>query len=151
MLITCVLVKANMEADEADRLPDEELLGQVSYVTHLRLSFPKFPLTAPPRTLIFAATDSTSTVLSRLMHILSQHQDVQDKLRAEIREAHEEYGPRLPYDVIIALPFLDAVCKETLRLYVYAHLHPLVSLTGQHLLITAATTRHPPVSTLLRE
>ncbi|KAJ2919029.1 hypothetical protein MD484_g1463, partial [Candolleomyces efflorescens] len=105
--IISALIKANMEAEEGDRLPDEELLGQVS-------------------TLIFAATDSTSTVLSRLMHVLCQHQVVQDKLRAEIRKAHEEYGPRLPYDVITTLPFLDAVCKETLRL-------------------------HPPVSTLLRE
>lgn len=30
--LLCLTVKANIEADEADRLPDEELLGQVSCV-----------------------------------------------------------------------------------------------------------------------
>ncbi|KAJ2919030.1 hypothetical protein MD484_g1462, partial [Candolleomyces efflorescens] len=96
--IISTLIKANNEANEADRLPDEELLGQVSVLT-------------------FAATDSTSTSLSRTLHVLCEHQDVQDKLRAEIRKAHQEHGLRLPYDVIVALPLLDAVCRETLRLY----------------------------------
>ena len=42
--------------------------------------------------------------------------DVQTKLRAEIREAQEQYGKEIPYDELFALPYLDAICRETLRL-----------------------------------
>ena len=59
--------------------------------------------------------DTTSSAAARLFYLLSEHQDVQDKLRAEIREAKEEYG-ELTYEQINGLPYLDAVCRETLRL-----------------------------------
>jgi len=45
------------------------------------------------------------------------HQDVQDKLRLELREARAEHGDAA-YDELVALPYLDAVCRETLRVYV---------------------------------
>ena len=60
--------------------------------------------------------DTTSNALSRVLHILCQRQDAQDKLRAEIRAAIEQYGTEIPYDELSALPYLDAVCRETLRL-----------------------------------
>lgn len=66
------------------------------------------------RTLTFAGTDTTSNALSRILHILADRQDVQDKLRAEIVEARD--GEDIPYDTLVELPFLDAVCRETLRL-----------------------------------
>lgn len=62
--------------------------------------------------------DTTSNALDRTFDLLSRHQDVQDKLRAEVTEAIRKYGPELPYDVLTELPYLDAVCRETLRLYV---------------------------------
>ena len=67
-------------------------------------------------TFTFAGADTTSNALSRILHLLCQHQDVQDKLRAEIRAATEQYGAEIPYDELSALPYLDAVCRETLRL-----------------------------------
>lgn len=105
-----------MEADEADRLPDEEVIGQVKYV---KPSLCGSPLTQKTflSTLTFAATDSTSSALSRILHVLCEHQDIQSKLRHEIWEAQKQHGERLLYDVISQLPLLDAVCKETLRLY----------------------------------
>ena len=60
--------------------------------------------------------DTTSNALSRVLHILCQRQDAQDRLRTEIRAAIEQYGAEIPYDELSALPFLDAVCRETLRL-----------------------------------
>lgn len=45
--------------------------------------------------------------------------DVQDRLRFEITEAKLEHGSELSYDVLVALPYLDAICRETLRLYVF--------------------------------
>lgn len=68
-------------------------------------------------TLIFAAMDTTSGALARTLFLLSQNQEVQAKLRAEIRDAYERSGTdRLGYDELVALPYLDAVCRETLRM-----------------------------------
>lgn len=68
------------------------------------------------RTLMFAAMDTTSTALARLLHLLSINPEVQENLRKEIREAREAEGSDLPYDRIVSLPYLDAICRETLRL-----------------------------------
>ena len=67
------------------------------------------------RTLVFAATDTTSSALSRILHLLAEHPDVPEKLRAEIVEARRERGD-LDFDDLFQLPYLEAVCRETLRL-----------------------------------
>ncbi len=71
------------------------------------------------RTLVFAATDTTSNALARTFDLLSHNQDVQDKMRQEIFEACDSQDGTftdIPYDRLIELPYLDAVCRETLRL-----------------------------------
>ena len=84
---------ANMEASEEDRLPEDELIALIS-------------------TMIFAAMDTTSNALSRLLVVLAQNPEVQDKLREEVVRS----GENLNYDMITGLPYLDAICRETLRL-----------------------------------
>ncbi|KAG2007200.1 cytochrome p450 [Coprinopsis cinerea AmutBmut pab1-1] len=96
--IISILMKANMEASEEDRLPESELLGQMS-------------------TLTFAAMDTTSNALSRIFHLLSENPEVQERLRAEILEAKAQNGGELMHDELVNLPFLDAICRETMRLY----------------------------------
>jgi cytochrome P450 len=60
--------------------------------------------------------DTTSNGISRVLHLLSEAPEVQERLRGEIMEAYEKWGDHDPtYDELNALPFLDAVCKETLR------------------------------------
>ena len=59
--------------------------------------------------------DTTSNALARIIHLLSTHQDVQSKLRQEIVDARSRHG-NLGYDELVALPYLDAICRETLRL-----------------------------------
>jgi cytochrome P450 len=67
--------------------------------------------------LTFAATDTTSSALSRIFHLLALHKDVQTKLREAILDAKEENGGKdLNYDTLVSLPYLDAICRETLRL-----------------------------------
>ena len=73
------------------------------------------------RTLIFAAMDTTSSALARIMYMLATNPEAQDRLRAEVRAAKEQYGT-LSYDELEAMPFLDAVCRETLRLCVTGNL-----------------------------
>jgi cytochrome P450 len=55
--------------------------------------------------------------LARILHTLSLRPDAQSKLREEVLEAraHTETGD-LTYDELMALPYLDAVVKESLRL-----------------------------------
>ncbi|KAF5316334.1 hypothetical protein D9619_006490 [Psilocybe cf. subviscida] len=97
--IMSILMRANMTASKKESLTESELLGQMS-------------------SLIFAAMDTTSNALSRTLHLLAQHPDAQDRLRQELREAKEQNGGEdLSYDALVSLPYLDAICRETLRLY----------------------------------
>ncbi|KAJ3523183.1 hypothetical protein NMY22_g11557 [Coprinellus aureogranulatus] len=92
------LVRENMKTSGEDRLTDEEVIAQMS-------------------TIMVAALDTTSSSLQRILHLLSIHQDVQDRLRAELRDAYENFGPHPDHDQLVNLPYMDAICRETLRLY----------------------------------
>ena len=110
-------MKANVEASANDKLREEELLAQLN-------------------TLLFAGSDTSelflllnwfcvtshlpiaSGALARALQLLALHQDVQDRLRAEIVAARKANGDHdLDYQGIENLPFLSAVVRETLRLY----------------------------------
>ena len=106
-----------MGSAEGDVLSDEEIIGQVSYVIIVRLNLPSCTQSARYRTLVFAATDTTSSAVSRILHLLAQHKAVQERLRKEIVEARRDRGD-LSLDDLFELPYLEAVCRETLRLYV---------------------------------
>ncbi|KAI0308632.1 cytochrome P450 [Amylostereum chailletii] len=92
-----ILLKANDAANEEDRLPDDELLAQMS-------------------TFLFAGTDTTSSALARILHMLCLHPDAQEELREELVAAGGAHGA-LDYDALHGLSYLDAVCRETLRLF----------------------------------
>lgn len=100
---TLSLVQANMAANEADKLPEDEILGQMAYVV-ARVLEHWLTCCLAFRTFIFAGMDTTSNALARTIDILSKHPDVQDKLRAEVLEAMHEYGTEIPYDVLVELP-----------------------------------------------
>ena len=61
--------------------------------------------------------DTTSNALSRILHQLSIYPDAQMKLRAELVEATHGGTIDLDYDTLMKLPYLDAVCRETLRVF----------------------------------
>lgn len=69
------------------------------------------------RSFTLAAVDTTTNALSRIFWILSSHPEAQEKLRQELVCAHEEHG-ELPYEVLVQLPYLDALVRETMRLLV---------------------------------
>ncbi|THH06777.1 hypothetical protein EW145_g3848 [Phellinidium pouzarii] len=91
--IMSVLLKANADTN----LSDEDLLGHMS-------------------TFVLAAHDTTTSAVSRILHVLAANPDSQSKLREEVTAARKEHGD-LDYDTLQALPYLDAVCRETLRVY----------------------------------
>ncbi len=82
--------------DGEERLSDEEVRGQV-------LVF------------MLAGHETTSTALTFALHLLGRHQDVQDRVRAQVREV---VGDRHPTARDVArLPETTAALKEAMRLY----------------------------------
>lgn len=96
--IMTALLRQNLVVAPQDQMTEEEVLAQVNGLT-------------------FAGHDTTSSALCRTINLLAKHQEVQAKLRAEIRQAHHLYGKNLDYDQLNSLSYLDAVCRESLRLY----------------------------------
>ncbi|KAI9057203.1 cytochrome P450 [Trametes sanguinea] len=94
--IMSILLKANMEASGNDKLDEEELIGQMS-------------------TMILAAMDTTSNALGIILDCLASHTDVQQRVREEILKAGAD--KELDFDTLMGLPLLEAVCRETLRVY----------------------------------
>ncbi|KAJ3808379.1 cytochrome P450 [Lentinula aff. lateritia] len=113
-----ILMRENMKASTEDRLQDIEVIGQYTnfccdghYFNYLQ------------------------SAMSRLLHILSKRPDVQDRLRRELLEIKsQKNGQDLSYDELNSLPYLDAICRETLRLArqdAAIHLHkPILDLNG---------------------
>ncbi len=91
------------------------------------------PLLTRRSTFILAGMDTTSNALSRTLHVLAQHPSAQEKLRAEIQKAREaSNGSDISHDELIKLPYLDAVCRETLRLYAPVGLIPRRCVWRRH-------------------
>ncbi|KAI0336162.1 cytochrome P450 [Cubamyces sp. BRFM 1775] len=98
--IMSILLRENMMASDEDKLQDEELIGQVS-------------------TMILAGMDTTANSLARILQLLAERPEAQERLREEIMHAVEVEGHEdtLDFDRLLELPYLDAVCRETLRVY----------------------------------
>ena len=55
--------------------------------------------------------------MTRILHELSLHEDIQEQVRSEILSALKNTNDgQLNYEELNSLPLLDAVIKETLRL-----------------------------------
>ncbi|KAI0061903.1 cytochrome P450 [Artomyces pyxidatus] len=97
-----VLMRQNLTASEDDRMPEDEIIAHMSVI-------------------VFSGTETVSSAMARTLHVLSQRPDAQERLRSEINEAYIsriiEPDTELSYDQLMELPYLDAVCRETLRLY----------------------------------
>ena len=112
-----------MSASKEESLTEDELLGQMSYESSFVLSKRSILTTNrgyvsySSSTLIFAGMDTTSNALSRILYLLATHPEVQDKLRQELAEAREDNGGEdVAYDKLVLLPYMDAICRETMRL-----------------------------------
>ncbi|XP_070378957.1 cytochrome P450 3A43-like isoform X1 [Dermacentor albipictus] len=60
--------------------------------------------------------DNIATPLAFMSYLLSEHQEVQDKVRAEVQALLQKEG-QLTYDGLGELTYLGQVVSETLRLY----------------------------------
>ncbi|PCH40546.1 cytochrome P450 [Wolfiporia cocos MD-104 SS10] len=92
--IMSTLIRANQNASSQEKLSEDEVVAQIS-------------------TIVFGATDTSSNTLSRILELLANHPDMQNRLRDELLTAGAAEG--IPYDQLNQLPYLDAVVRETLR------------------------------------
>ncbi|TCD69789.1 hypothetical protein EIP91_006326 [Steccherinum ochraceum] len=94
-----LLIKANMASDvpENMRMSDEDVLAQVP-------------------TFIVAGHETTATAVTWCLYSLSQAPEVQMKLRKELLQVTHS-TPSMEELTVTALPYLDMVVRETLRLH----------------------------------
>ncbi|KZV62140.1 cytochrome P450 [Peniophora sp. CONT] len=93
-----VLIRNNMASDipEEDCMTDDEVLAQVP-------------------TFLLAGHETTSTAVTWSLFALAQNQVAQDQLREEARACHDQEEPSM--ETLDALPYLDCVVRETMRLF----------------------------------
>ncbi|KAF8452196.1 cytochrome P450 [Boletus edulis BED1] len=92
-----LLVKANMATDipESQKLSDKDVIAQVP-------------------TFLVAGHETTSSAVTWALYAMTQAPEVQTKLRDELLSAETD-APSM--DELMALPYLDAVLRETLRVH----------------------------------
>ncbi|KAK0505319.1 cytochrome P450 [Armillaria luteobubalina] len=98
--IMSLLVKANISENPKTRLNEEELIGQMN-------------------TIMFAGHETTANTLAWTLLELARHPEVQNRLRAEIREQERVIINRGDTEFsaqdLDSMPYLTAVVKEVLR------------------------------------
>ncbi|PBK95280.1 cytochrome P450 [Armillaria gallica] len=108
--IMSLLVKANVSENLKTRLNEEELIGQMN-------------------TIMFAGHETTANTLSWTFLELARHPEVQDQLRAEVREKERVVFNRGDTEFSVqdldSMPYLTAVVKEVLRF------HPILANTAR--------------------
>ena len=66
---------------------------------------------------ILAAIETTTSAMCRILYLLAEKPDVQERLRQEVVNARKEAGGDLDFDTLMELPYMDAIYRETLRVY----------------------------------
>ncbi|KAF7316400.1 Cytochrome P450 [Mycena indigotica] len=104
--IMSLLVKANLSENPRTSLTEDEMLAQM-------------------QTIMQAGQETTAVTLSWTLFELTQHRDVQNKLRAEIqateRAIRERGETQFTWSDFEAMPYTIAVMKETLRYHPVAY------------------------------
>ena len=93
-LIELLLEDSSKKQDNDEKLSDFDIMAQIF-------------------TFVLAGTDTTSNLLIMANYLLAQYPKVQDKLREEVKSFNGE----ITYEMLSKMEYLNAVIKETLRLY----------------------------------
>ncbi|KAJ8489526.1 hypothetical protein ONZ45_g13544 [Pleurotus djamor] len=97
--LTTLLIRTNEEADSQDRMSDESVKANIGSIIH-------------------GGQETASSLLARLVHLLSIDQKLQDRMRDEILQSYKANDGQYPsFAELESLPILDAVCREVLRMY----------------------------------
>jgi len=64
-----------------------------------------------------AGFETSSSTMTFAFHEMAKQQDIQDKVREEIRAVSEKHGGKITYEAIFDMTYLGQVFDETLRKY----------------------------------
>ncbi|KAF7370025.1 hypothetical protein MSAN_00632500 [Mycena sanguinolenta] len=94
------MIQTNWEADEINKMPDDVVLANMGSIVH-------------------GGQETTSSSLARFLTIVAEDNDLQQRLREELRAAKalKAPGEDLNFNELERLPLLDAVVREMLRVY----------------------------------
>ncbi|KAK7015260.1 cytochrome P450 [Favolaschia claudopus] len=94
------MIQANWDADEAHKMSEDTVLANMGSIVH-------------------GGQETTSSSLARFLTIIAEDQDLQVRLREELRDAKAKKAPGedLDYTELEKLPLLDAVVREMMRIY----------------------------------
>ncbi|KAG8746586.1 cytochrome P450-dit2 [Ceratobasidium sp. 414] len=96
--VLTLLMRSNEKLSKDSQMSKEDMIGHMN-------SF------------IFAGHETTSGAVTRVLDMLSAHSEVQDRLRTELVEFMSKTGTEeIDRDKIDTLPYLDAICREVLRM-----------------------------------
>jgi len=111
-----VAVKATIKSRIAQGTTGDDLLGQLLQAARRdEAPMDEDLIIENLKTFLFAGHDTTASTLSWAIYLLATHPEEESTLIAELNSALGTGEPS--YEALEALPYLDAVFKETLRLY----------------------------------
>ncbi|KAG0242244.1 hypothetical protein BGX31_000473 [Mortierella sp. GBA43] len=111
-------------------------------------------------TTLFAGHETTSTALSWTFYQLACYPEVQSRLREETRQLYRDTHGAPSYDELSALPYLNAVIRESLRIWSPVPLNLRVSVEDDYLprsngqeplFVPAGTSLQIPIFILQRD
>jgi len=143
LLTLLLLSNAATDLPPEERISDEDILNNIN-------------------TIMFAGTDSTSLALTWTLLLLAKHRPIQDQLRAELCSIPRpdnlgDEAVLAHYQELAALPLLEKVCRESLRIVppIHSSLRVAtqddvlpVSKGGEAIHIRKGTLVHVPVEAM---
>ncbi|RZC38867.1 p450 domain containing protein, partial [Asbolus verrucosus] len=113
------MVSQTLKYREENKIIRNDFLHNMNQLkkTCKEYEFTDVDVTAHAAGFIIDGYETSSIVMSFLLYELAANPDVQSKLREEIVQRFEENNDRLPYDVLQAMPYLDGVMNESLRMH----------------------------------
>ncbi|KAF8937981.1 cytochrome P450 [Dissophora ornata] len=111
-------------------------------------------------TAIFAGHETTSAALSWTFYQLACHPEIQSRLREETRQLYNDTNGNPTYDELNSLSYLNAVIRESLRIWSPVPLNLRVSVEDDYLprsngleplFVPAGTSLHIPMFILQRD
>ncbi|KAK7863032.1 hypothetical protein R5R35_010775 [Gryllus longicercus] len=106
-----------MQAREGQLKAEKEDAAEAEEVGAKKTILSDEDLSAQAMVFFFAGFETVSIAICLTAHLLSHHEDVQNRLYAEVAEMMEETGGKPTYESLQGMKYLDAVLNETLRLY----------------------------------
>uniref|UniRef100_A0AAT9UTF6 Cytochrome P450 6PZ15 n=1 Tax=Maconellicoccus hirsutus TaxID=177089 RepID=A0AAT9UTF6_MACHI len=107
--------KSNDQQVQEDLTKFLDQLGENHVKSNIAMTFEL--MTAQCFVFFIAGFETSSSTLSYMLLELSQHQDIQQKVRQEIITVLQKHDNQLSYDMLKELKYLDLVIAETLRKY----------------------------------